>query len=140
MALPICEASASSVLHDDEEAFGAHFAIDGRADTLWNSAGGAAQRLSLRLAARARVRAVELVFQGGFVGQELEVTGSAAGSSGGAGAAAPPLLLGRFQPRDCNERQRFELGAPAEVDEVALHFAGSTDFYGRIVLYSVELF
>ena len=163
--LPIEHASASSVLGGDEDAYGALNVLDGREDTCWNSDGGAAQALTLTLARASAVAALELVFQGGFVGQEMRVRGRVAAggaAAGGGGAAAcsacsagaqegPGIAgaacaceaeLGRFQPLDANEPQRFALlpCAAGPVRELRVAFAGSTDFYGRVVVYAARVF
>ena len=157
MQLPIARCSASSTLGGDEEAYGAGNVADGREDTCWNSDGGAAQALVLTLAARAAsVAALELVFQGGFVGQEMRVAGRADAcsssecSSGGgdaaaaacacAGAALAEAELGRFQPLDANEPQRFALARAGPVRELRVSFTGSTDFYGRVVVYAARVY
>ncbi len=150
--LPIEHASASSVLGGDEETYGALNVLDGREDTCWNSDGGAAQALVLTLARASAVAALELVFQGGFVGQEMRVGGRADGvaegaacsaCSAGGGAACPcEAELGRFQPLDANEPQRFALlpCAAGPVRQLRVTFAGSTDFYGRVVVYAARVF
>ncbi len=127
------EVVASSTLHGDEDTYGAQFLLDGLVDTCWNSDGGAAQTLTFTLAECATLSALELVFQGGFVGQDMLVEGCPAAGGGG----APPLALGRFQPEDSNSSQTFALDAAAgPVRSVTVAFHGSTDFYGRVVLYS----
>ena len=128
---PPASAEASSTLQGNEEEYGCANMFDGRADTCWNSdGGGGGQWLELSLAAPvASLAAVELVFQGGFVGQGMAV---------GAGGGAEPA--GRFQPRDVNEPQRFALPAPLRgVDRLRISFEGSTDFYGRVTIYSLTL-
>jgi hypothetical protein len=86
--------------------------------------------VDLALAApAASLDALEVVFQGGFAGQGMAVWG---------GGAAQPAA--RFQPRDCNEAQRFELPAPLRgVDRLRITFDGSTDFYGRVIIYRLTL-
>ena len=106
--------------------------FDGRADTCWNSdGGGGGQWVELALAAPvASLAALELVFQGGFVGQGMAVWV-------GGGGAEP---VARFQPRDGNEPQRFALPAPLRgVDRLRISFEGSTDFYGRVTIYQLAL-
>lgn len=152
-------------MNDDEEIYGPQNVLDGREDTCWNSDGGAEQELLLTLAHASPVRALELVFQGGFVGQDMRVLGAAAGlgEAPGAGEAAPRISpaaapgagassapqppnaawveLGRFQPVDGNEPQRFALSPSAgPVQQVRLQFSNSTDFYGRVVMYAARLF
>ena len=158
MLLPIARCSASSTLGGDEEVYGAGNVADGREDTCWNSDGGAQQALVLTLAARAAsVAALELVFQGGFVGQDMRVAGRAdacsssecgSGGSGDAAAAACACVcagateaeLGRFQPQDANEPQRFALARAGPVRELRVSFTGSTDFYGRVVVYAARVY
>ena len=140
---PLCiaDCSASSILNGDEESFGAANMLDGADDTCWNSDGGEHQVLTLTLQAPcAALRALELVFQGGFVGQDMRVAGLPGAEGAGEGAEASAAELGRFQPQDCNERQRFALAPSAfPVHRVRVSFTGSTDFYGRVVIYCAQL-
>ncbi len=167
--LLLASCSASSTLHGDEDTYGALHVLDGREDTCWNSDGGSSQELVLTLARASAVRALELVFQGGFAGQDMRVEGApapgaggvgggaagggadgdgaAAGGGGGSGSgegaaeAATWVELGRFQPLDGNEPQRFALAPCAgAVQRVRLRFTGSTDFYGRVVIYAARLY
>ena len=135
-ALVVSHCFASSTLNGDEDTFGVQFVIDGREDTCWNSDGSAESTLQFTLSHCSAVGAVEIIFQGGFVGKEMRISGFATEACGGV-----PQLLGAFQPEDCNERQRFSLPAGGPLVKVLqLYFSGSSDFYGRIVIYAVQVF
>jgi len=131
---PPATCEASSTLQGNEEEYGCANMFDGRAETCWNSDGGSGgQWVEMMLAPpAASLAAVELVFQGGFVGQGMAVW------AGGGGGGAEPVA--RFQPRDGNEAQRFVLPAPLRsVGTLRISFEGSTDFYGRVTIYRLTL-
>jgi hypothetical protein len=102
------------------------------------------------------LQSVHLTFQGGFVGTSVQLSATNA-------VTAPKkfLPLARWEPRDCNDPQRFEVplvdtdgaesapagsgaggagGGPSRwVTNAKLTFPASTDFYGRITLYALDL-
>ena len=128
-ALHILSASASSTLNEDEDTYGAQHCIDQEALTCWNSDGGSPQQLTLQLAAAATVAAVELTFQGGFVGQAMQLATCSPGSAEWSAA-------GSFEPEDCNVAQLFQLPQQRSgVLQLRITFGGSTDFYGRVTIY-----
>ncbi len=138
--LRVASASASSTLDGDEDAHGPLALLRGGADECWRSGGGGGAWLALRFASPVALRALELAFAGGFVGTPLGVDVAAAADADGADAAGW-ARVGAFAPTDSNEPQRFDLPAAARgVRAVRLVFAGSSDFYGRVVLYRAAAF
>ena len=145
---------ASSTLRGAARAHGPALMFDGRSDTCWNSdaaavAGGADAGQWLELAFRrpVRVARVRLTFQGGFVGQ-----GGAVAVRRGAGGAWRAVLA--FEPDDTNAPQAFELppcgggggdsgdsggDGGGAVTGLRLSFARSTDFFGRVVVYALDV-
>jgi hypothetical protein len=70
-----------------------------------------------------------LQFQGGFGGKECEVEVE----------GATKVL--DFYPEDSNKEQSFYLKERLNsVKKIRIAFNSSTDFYGRITLYKLELF
>jgi hypothetical protein len=118
-------AEASSSLSEETEA---HHAVDGDPCTCWSSSGGSPQRLTLGFGRAVKPRLLKLLFQGGFVGQDVEVTAGASGA-----------YVARFQPEDSNDEQAFELPWSGEADAIEITFGSSTDFYGRVIIYSAQV-
>jgi len=74
------------------------------------------------------------MFQGGFAGRECSLLGSA-------GKDASLEKICDFFPDDVNILQTFVV-EPANrlaVDKVALVFTTSTDFFGRITIYTLDI-
>lgn len=158
---------ASSVLQRNVKQYGPRLALEADPDTCWNSDQGSPQWLQLEFPAPVDVDSVVLTFQGGFVGQTCradvicpaaataggaEASGSAAasaGASGGAGSADSPVsasspsstawrTAAEFEPDDLNRAQTFACAA-SSVTKLRLVFTKSTDFYGRVIVYRVQL-
>lgn len=71
-------------------------------------------------------------FQGGFAGKSCSITLE---DKNGA-----TLHEQQFYPDDINARQTFSLSATVEnVRKVKFSFDGSTDFFGRIIVYNLQL-
>ena len=91
--------------------------------------------------------AVRLMFQGGFVAKELAMLAAPAHTSdpnsegGPAGATAAPGLekLADAWPADESTLQEFVVPCEAPVTQLKLVFNGSTDFYGRVTVYKLEV-
>ena len=69
------------------------------------------------------------MFQGGFVGQECQVLGSRADSEW--------TELTSFYPANDNSKQSFPISCDAAWSNYRIVFKSFTDFYGRIVVYTV---
>lgn len=128
---------ASSVLGDDEESFGVQRMFDGINDTCWNSDQGSPQTLTFKFKRPVDVTTVDITFQGGFVGQSMDVEAAM--------PDAPFRFAGHFEPEDENEEQRFSLlnkGIPDNgkgVSDLRVVFNKSTDFYGRVTIYALDI-
>eukprot|EP00092_Neocalanus_flemingeri_P008657 GFUD01009327.1.p1 GENE.GFUD01009327.1~~GFUD01009327.1.p1 ORF type:complete len:141 (-),score=30.85 GFUD01009327.1:153-575(-) len=119
----------SSTLNRDTKQFGKKFLFDGRNETCWNSDQGSPQWVSLEFEKSVAVSALALQFQGGFVGQECEVEVEGA------------TKVMDFYPEDSNKVQTFYLKQRiSSLKKIRIAFNSSTDFYGRITLYKLELF
>ncbi len=71
-------------------------------------------------------------FQGGFAGKNCSVT-----LENGSGETVHEE---KFYPDDINAKQTFGLSVTLEnIRKVKFSFEGSTDFFGRIIVYNLEL-
>jgi len=119
----------SSTLNRDTKQFGKKYLFDGRTETCWNSDQGSPQWVSLEFEEKVSVSALCLQFQGGFCGKEcqVEVDGE--------------KKIMDFYPEDANKVQSFQFPeALPSVKKVRVIFNSSSDFYGRITLYLLELY
>lgn len=127
----------SSTLNRDVANFGKKHLFDGCEDTCWNSHQGSPQIITLLFDEAVAVSSFSLTFQGGFVGKECTV------SVGSAVEDTAWRLALRFFPKDSNAEQCFlipEEALPEPVQAFRITFGASTDLYGRITLYSLNVF
>lgn len=148
--------SVSSVLNRDIKQHGKTFLFDGCEDTAWSSdqveyawhhiaiapppltrfhsrSQGTPQHIALLLNPAVTVSALSIQFQGGFAGKDCTMTLESEDGR--------PLHSEPFYPDDINAKQLFRLQSPVElVTKVRVLFKGSTDFFGRIIVYGFELF
>ena len=134
------------MLNNDTKQYGKKFMFDGSEETCWNSDQGAPQSITVDFGRVVAVRELRVMFQGGFVGKVCQVLGC------GAGVATFEALC-QVYPEDNNALQTFAIsataaagdasGAPqggARVERVKLVFPESTDFYGRVTVYTLSLY
>ena len=136
---PRCACRVSSVLNGSRE-YGKQNLFDGRPESCWNSDQGTPQFIQIAFERPVDLESVGITFQGGFVGRScaLSVTN----------AASPKRLvqLHIWEPRDTNDPQHFVITPPADapaaacqVTNLKLTFPASTDFFGRITIYALEI-
>ncbi|GLE05736.1 hypothetical protein PINS_up014784 [Pythium insidiosum] len=122
----------SSVLDRNKTLYGGDHMLSSDATTCWNSAQGSPQQVQLQFQRLVHVRQLQLMFQGGFVGQDVE------------------LRVRRqdvwtvvsdidIDPEDSNAMQSFDCGQLDDVDALRLTFKRSTDFYGRVIIYRLDV-
>ncbi|XP_037092382.1 nuclear receptor 2C2-associated protein-like isoform X2 [Pollicipes pollicipes] len=129
--LPGAKIAVSSVLNRDVKQFGKQHLTDDDDETCWNSHQGTPQYIGARLSAPHRPRQLRLQFQGGFVGADCWLE---------AGPAPDQLhRLHAFYPDNINRLQTFDVDCPHPVTHVKVVFNGSTDFFGRVVVYRFDL-
>ena len=135
----------SSTLNRDTKQFGKKYLFDGNNETCWNSdqvnitvfklvfsiltLQGSPQWISLEFERPVSMSALALQFQGGFCGKdcEVEVEGN--------------TKVLDFYPEDANKVQTFHLPEKLEaVRKIRIIFNSSSDFYGRVTLYLLELY
>ncbi|KAK0238140.1 galactose-binding domain-like protein, partial [Armillaria nabsnona] len=107
--------------------------IDGSPETCWTSQQGLPQFVQLAFPAMTSPVTLSITFQGGFVGTEcrLQVPDEA-----GKWTTAQTVY-----PEDVNRAQEFELD-PAKFHEISalkIVMVASSDFFGRITIYNIEL-
>ncbi|KAJ2551089.1 hypothetical protein IWW35_002979 [Coemansia sp. RSA 1878] len=120
----------SSVLNRDVTSLGKQNLFDPNPETCWNSEQGTPQHILVEFAPCVRIHSVCVQFQGGFAGKDTRLIDM----------DRKEEICALF-PDDNNKVQVLEL--PKTEQGVArrrikLQFATSTDFYGRIVVYSLD--
>ena len=107
--------------------------FDNVQDTCWNSDQGSPQSITLDFLQPAIVEKVDITFQGGFVGQECKVE---------IGDALDGLnhVQTWYDIFDINDKQTLSLTSPTSARYLRLTFPSSTDFYGRVTIYSMEVY
>jgi len=112
--------------------------IDRNPETGWTSAEGLPQFVHLIFPKAVIAKKLLLTFQGGFVGTrcrvQLKINEGQAGDLEGGWIAATTVF-----PEDVNRRQSFLIPGDQQVTELKLVFDESSDFFGRITLYDVQL-
>ena len=105
--------------------------IDGTEETCWNSDRGHGQYVHVAFNSLVKIQAISLTFQGGFCGQDCRLLGK--------GSLSTP-----FFPADSSLSQNIDLSKSVfietSVDQVRIVFDKSTDMFGRIVIYKLDLF
>ncbi|XP_069784659.1 LOW QUALITY PROTEIN: nuclear receptor 2C2-associated protein [Narcine bancroftii] len=121
----------SSVLNRDVKQFGKKFLFDRNEETCWNSDQGSTQWVVLEFPNSVKVTEVQLQFQGGFTGRTCKLEGSRSGDD--------LMKITSFYPEDTNCLQKFPISEEPIVDKLKIIFEESTDFFGRIILYHLDV-
>ncbi|XP_008470758.1 nuclear receptor 2C2-associated protein [Diaphorina citri] len=116
----------SSVLNKDNKQYGKKFLLDGNDESCWSSDQGSPQWIKLDFKQKFRVVQVELQFQGGFVGKDCHMK-------------FDNDKVVPFYPEDINTLQKFSVPESIEMGSLLLMFNASTDFFGRIVVYQLNV-
>ncbi|KAF0042306.1 hypothetical protein F2P81_005838 [Scophthalmus maximus] len=135
------QSRVSSVLNRDVKQYGKKFMFDCNEETCWNSDQGESQWVSLEFPQSVRVSEVKVQFQGGFSAKTCRLEGCPKDGDFTA--------ISHLYPEDNNSLQiSFILitqhlseetkEAPA-VDKVKIMFENSADFFGRIIVYSLDI-
>ena len=121
-------AKVSSVLNKNVKEFGKQFLFDGREETCWNSDQGSPQFILISFhGPQAKISQLQIQFQGGFVGNQCHVI------------INNDTQKVDFFPDDSNKLQTFPVEL-TDVNQLKISFGGSTDFFGRITIYQLNLF
>lgn len=124
---------ASSVLDRNRKLYGADNMLSSDLSACWNSAQGNPQQVQLLFHRVVDVTKLGIMFQGGFVGQDVQVHVKRATGSG-----QWESIDADVHPEDCNDLQEFPC-AVEQVEALAITFQRSTDFYGRVVIYQLDV-
>jgi hypothetical protein len=89
------------------------------------------QWIALDLQKEETVSAFHIQFQGGFVGHDCHLE---AGLENGS-----LEIIEQFYPEDINSLQVFKLRKPICAKHLRFVFNGSTDFFGRIIIYKLQI-
>ncbi len=128
------ECRVSSVLGRNVKEFGKKHLFDGREDTCWNSDQGSPQWVQVTLnGTPASVSGIRLTFQGGFAGKNCELLVSLSGKKEDFEKCSD------FYPEDNNKSQTFTLPKAVEGSAFRVVFRDSSDFFGRVTVYELEL-
>jgi len=131
----------SSVLNGAVAEYGKQHLLDGSLDTCWNSEQGSPQYVQLTFTQPVHISSVAVTFQGGFVGRPLEVSVVRDGSR----------RFEQYQVYDTldhNSPQTFPFhqsllpaisAVGSAVIAVKLHFPTSTDLFGRVTIYNLDV-
>ena len=95
---------------------------------------GLPQNILLDFPSAVSVNSIVFQFQGGFVGKKCIVVGST--------VDAPndySIDIDTFYPEDINPTQTFNFEATQPLKRVKIIFEESTDFYGRITVYKLDV-
>ncbi|KAI8326331.1 nuclear receptor 2C2-associated protein [Martensiomyces pterosporus] len=120
----------SSVLNRDARSYGKKNLIDGSTETCWNSEQGSPQYILVEFDTPVCLSEIHIQFQGGFVGKDTELIDATKGTR-----------VCALHPDDNNKLQRLALPGPEQSVErtrIKVLFSSSTDFYGRIVIYTLD--
>ncbi|XP_013106886.2 nuclear receptor 2C2-associated protein [Stomoxys calcitrans] len=129
--------SVSSVLNKDTKQHGKQFLYDGQDDTAWSSNEGSPQYISIEFENLQSISSFSLQFQGGFASKEGRIEIQREKDETGGSTAYDQT----FYADDVNSVQCFKLEEPqTRVRRVKFVFNTSTDFFGRIIVYSLKIF
>ncbi|KAJ2355232.1 Nuclear receptor 2C2-associated protein [Coemansia sp. RSA 2618] len=122
----------SSVLNRDVPSLGKQNLFDGSIETCWNSEQGTPQHILVEFSPSVRIHEIRVQFQGGFAGKDTRLVDLDRKRE------ICPLF-----PEDNNKVQVLSLPADEQSVErrrIKLQFATSTDFYGRVIVYSLDFY
>eukprot|EP00112_Aurelia_sp_Birch-Aquarium-sp1_P012736 Seg2682.2 transcript_id=Seg2682.2/GoldUCD/mRNA.D3Y31 product="Nuclear receptor 2C2-associated protein" protein_id=Seg2682.2/GoldUCD/D3Y31 len=106
--------------------------FDGREDTCWNSDQGNSQAISFQCESTVMISKLQIQFQGGFAGKDCNIELKTAEND--------EIVKCEFYPEDINQMQIFPITPQIPVKSFKINFYGSTDFFGRIIIYQLQIF
>ncbi|XP_063603191.1 nuclear receptor 2C2-associated protein-like [Penaeus indicus] len=128
------ECRVSSVLGRNTRELGKQHLFDGSPETCWNSDQGSPQWVALKWDNPVEVTSITAQFQGGFCGSpdtyvEICQEGSSKWEE-----------LEPWHLEDVGTVQSLCLQQPTVLSKLRINFKNSTDFYGRIIMYKLDVF
>uniref|UniRef100_A0A1A9X4I2 F5/8 type C domain-containing protein n=1 Tax=Glossina brevipalpis TaxID=37001 RepID=A0A1A9X4I2_9MUSC len=125
--------SVSTVLNKDIKQYGKQFLYDHLEDTCWTSSEGLPQWINIEFDDSQTVSGFSFQFQGGFAAKEAKIELHFSNESS---PYEEP-----FYAEDINAVQRFKLKySQVNVKRIKFIISSSTDFFGRVIVYKLELF
>ncbi|XP_039908782.1 nuclear receptor 2C2-associated protein [Simochromis diagramma] len=125
------QSRVSSVLNRDVKQYGKKYMFDCNEETCWNSDQGECQWVSLEFPNSVRVSELKVQFQGGFSAKTCRLEGCLKDKDF--------TVLSHFYPEDNNSLQSFPIQEASVVDKVKIMFENSADFFGRVIVYSLDV-
>ena len=95
-------------------------------ETCWQSKQGLKQVLILKFEKEEQISRIGINFQGGFASKSVEISNL--------------NEMYTFEPKDKNNIQYFDVPFKTASLEFKLDFTASSDFYGRIIIYKLEIY
>ena len=137
LTVPDIKHKVSSVLNRSSE-FASKHMFDGRLDTCWNSDQGSPQFILFDFGKNVITTDLKIMFQGGFAGVDGTVE---------VGSALESLVtVANLDITDTNDMQSYSLQLKNENQDMMqngrylrIAFPTSTDFYGRVTIYQLEV-
>ncbi|XP_063146879.1 nuclear receptor 2C2-associated protein [Candoia aspera] len=120
----------SSVLNREVKQFGKKHMFDGNEETSWNSDQGATQWLTVGFPQMVQASQIQIQFQGGFASRKCILQGGQKGGN--------LSTVAEFYPEDNNSLQSFPFKAEP-LDRLKITFQNSSDFFGRIIVYHLDI-
>ncbi|KAG7397403.1 Nuclear receptor 2C2-associated protein [Phytophthora boehmeriae] len=124
----------SSVLDRNKALYGAANLLSSDLSTCWNSAQGSPQQVQVFFNRVVDVAKLCVMFQGGFVGQDVQLHVKKADSN----VQWEAVVGSEVDLDDSNDLQEFNCSLK-QVEALAITFQRSTDFYGRVVIYRLDI-
>ena len=134
---PELKIKASSTLNRSSK-YAPKFIFDGNTDTCWNSDQGLPQYITINFEKIIIPTSLSFTFNGGFVGNNVNIEISL-------DSINYITILDSICFDDTNDKQTIELPSNNHSDTIQgqylkINFLSSTDFYGRITLYSLDIY
>jgi hypothetical protein len=120
----ISQVKVSSVLNNDVKSFGKQYLLDDSLETCWNSDKGSPQYIALKLSQPIEISGFAIMFQGGFAAKSISIKTHEL----------------EFHPLNSNTLQYFNFPSKLAMDRILLEFPSSTDLFGRITVYKLDLY
>ncbi|VDB90217.1 unnamed protein product [Peniophora sp. CBMAI 1063] len=115
-----------------DKSVGKKYLTDGSPETCWTSQQGSPQYIQILFPSPVLLKQVAITFQGGFVGTRCTVDARTSESGDWSNLTA-------VYPEDVNRKQVFDVVSPDPVQGLKLTFEESSDFFGRITIYDLDV-
>ncbi|XP_057896824.1 nuclear receptor 2C2-associated protein [Melospiza georgiana] len=130
LVCPDTATRVSSVLNRDVKHFGKQHLFDGSEETCWNSDQGTSQWVTLHFPRPVKLSQLHIQFQGGFSSRLCTLEGCRTGEE--------LVKISELYPQDSHAMQSFQVQETV-LDELKITFGSSTDFFGRVVVYHLQV-